>query len=133
MTRVTNINPPELGPAVGFSHVSRGGGMVFLGGQIGCDETGRIQAPGDIGAQFGRAIANAATALRAAGCSPEDVIKITYFVTDLAAYRAALPTIGPAYRNVFGRHYPATSLFEVSGLFDPQAMVEIECVAVAGG
>lgn len=123
------INPPELASPVGFSHATAFGDLVFLGGQTGSDASGRITAPGDIAAQFATAIRNVATALRASGSSPELAVKLTYFVTDAGAYRASLKPIGAAYREVFGRHYPATSLFEVKGLYDPQAMVEIECVA----
>ncbi len=125
-----NFNPPELAPAVGYSHATTGGGLVFLGGQIGSDQSGKIAEPGDMAAQFARAIRNVEIALRAAGSSPEQALKLTYYVTDVAAYQAALKPIGQAYRAVFGRHYPATSLFGVAALFDPEAMVEIECVAL---
>jgi enamine deaminase RidA (YjgF/YER057c/UK114 family) len=123
-------NPEELGPHPGFSHAASAAGLVFLGGQIGSDASGRVVSPGDVAAQFARAIRNVATALAAAGARPEHAVKLTYFVTDREAYRASLEPIGRAYREVFGRHFPATSLFEVKGLFDPEAMVEIECVAV---
>ena len=130
MPDIELFNPEELGPPVGFSHAAAAGELVVLGGQIGCDSSGRVLAPGDIAAQFARAIENVATALRAAVSSPEQAVKLTYFVTDVAAYRANLKAIGAAYRAVFERHFPATSLFEVKGLFDPEAMVEIECMAV---
>jgi enamine deaminase RidA (YjgF/YER057c/UK114 family) len=130
MPQIELFNPPALGPAVGFAHAAAAGDLVVLGGQVGADASGRIVAPGDLVAQFTRAIRNVATALEAAGSGPERALKLTYFVTDAAAYRAALKPIGAAYREVFGRHYPATSLFEVSGLFDPEALVEIECVAL---
>lgn len=130
MPEPENFSPPELGPAVGFSHATAAGGFVFLGGQIGADESGRVLAPGDIAAQFARAIRNVEVALRAAGSSPERAVKLTYYVTDVAAYRAALRPIGAAYREVFGRHFPATSLLGVASLFDPEAMVEIECIAL---
>jgi|SRR5215469_4454835 len=130
MPVVELFNPPELAPPVGFSHAAAAGELVVLGGQTGSDATGHIVEPGDIAAQFARAIRNVDTALRAAGSSPERVVKLTYFVTDVAAYRANLKPIGAAYRDVFERHYPATSLFEVKGLFDPEAMIEIECIAL---
>jgi enamine deaminase RidA (YjgF/YER057c/UK114 family) len=130
MADIELINPPGLAPPVGFAHVAAAGDLVVLGGQTGSDATGRIVAPGDLVAQFARAIHNVATALEAAGSRPDRVLKLTYFVTDAAAYRAALKPIGAAYREVFGLHYPATSLFEVSGLFDPEALVEIECTAL---
>ena len=124
------FNPPDLAPPVGFAHAAAAGQLVVLGGQTGTGADGQLIAPGDLVAQFRQAIRNVATALRAAGSAPELVLKLTYFVTDVRVYRASLPEIGDAYREVFGHHYPATSLFQVSGLFDPDALIEIECVAV---
>ena len=128
--RPRNVNPDKLGPARGFSHATVAGETVWIGGQIGSDATGRVVEPVDVVAQFGRAIRNVAVALRAAGCGPEDTVKLTYYVTDVAAYKANLRAIGEAYREVFGRHYPATTLIEVRSLFDPDALVEIDAVAV---
>lgn len=123
-------NPASLSPPRGYSHVAEAGGWVWLGGQISSDASGSVVHSGDIAAQFARALQNLATAIDAAGCAPSDVVKITYFVTDVAAYREALKPIGVSYRAVFGTHYPASSLLEVKGLFEPEAMIEIECVAI---
>ncbi len=128
--RPRNVNPEALGPARGFSHATVAGDTVWTGGQIGSDATGKIVDRGDVAAQFGRAIRNLDIALRAAGCSPEDTVKLTYYVTDVADYRKSLGAIGAAYREVFGKHFPATTLVEVSSLFDPDALVEVEAVAV---
>jgi enamine deaminase RidA (YjgF/YER057c/UK114 family) len=125
-----NINPEELGPAQGFSHVTVAGDTVWTGGQIGSDSAGNVPEPGDIVAQFTRAVRNVSIALRAAGCAPADTVKLTYYVTDVKTYKANLRAIGAAYRAVFGRHFPATTLVEVQGLFHPDALVEIEAVAV---
>ncbi|HEX9363986.1 MAG TPA: RidA family protein [Candidatus Dormibacteraeota bacterium] len=128
--RPRNVNPEELAPPRGFSHATVAGDMVWIGGQNGSDATGKVVEPGDIVAQFARAIRNLATALGAAGCAPEDTVKLTYYVTDLDMYRDNLQAIGSAYREVFGRHYPATTLIEVSSLFDRDALFEIDAVAV---
>lgn len=125
-----NINPPELAPARGFSHVTIAGDTVWIGGQTGSDATGEIVERGDVVRQFARAMRNLAGALRAAGCEPDDTVKLTYYVTDIADYRRNLALIGSAYREVFGRHFPASTLVEVHSLFDPHALVEIEAVAV---
>lgn len=125
-----NVNPKELGPARGFSHATVAGGLVWLGGQIGSDATGKVAEPGDIVAQYARAIRNVSIALRAAGSAPADTVKLMYYVTDLKAYKDNLRAIGSAFREVFGHHYPATTLVEVRSLFDPDALVEIEAVAV---
>jgi len=128
--RARNVNPPELAPARGFSHATVAGDTVWIGGQIGSDPTGKVVERGDVVAQFARAVRNVATALRAAGCEPEDTVKLTYYVTDLATYQQKLSAIAAAYREVFGRHYPASTLVEVKSLFDRDALVEIDAVAV---
>ena len=133
MSGIQHHNPAELPAPSGYSHASSGSGdVVFIGGQVGCDVSGRILEPGDMAGQFGRALRNVGIALAAAGCRPADVVKFNYLVTDVAAYRAARKAIGGHYREVFGRHFPASTLIEVKGLFDPEAMVEIEAVAVRG-
>ena len=68
--------------------------------------------------------------MAAAGAQPEHLVSVTIYVTDAAEYRGALKELGAAYRAHFGRHYPAVALFEVSGLFDPAAKVELVCTAV---
>jgi enamine deaminase RidA (YjgF/YER057c/UK114 family) len=128
--RPRNVNPEELAPARGYSHATVAGDTVWVGGQVGSDATGKIVEPGDMVAQFARAVQNVLIALRAAGCGPEDTVKLTYYVTDLKVYRDSLSAIGVAYRDVFGRHYPASTLIEVRSLFDPNALVEIDVVAV---
>ena len=125
-----NINPEELAPARGFAHATVAGETVWIGGQNGSDATGKVVEPGDMVAQFARSIRNLATALRAAGCAPVDVVKLTYYVTELDVYREHLPAIGAAYRKVFGNHYPASTLIAVTSLFDEDALVEIDAVAV---
>jgi enamine deaminase RidA (YjgF/YER057c/UK114 family) len=127
---VEHHNPSQLPRPAGYSHASSAGNLVFTGGQVGCDESGRIVRAGDLTAQFRQALVNLRAALAAAGCGPDDVIKLTYLVTDVAAYRADLKPLGAAYREVFGTVYPASTLVEVKGLFDPAAMVEIEAIAV---
>lgn len=128
--RPRNVNPTELMPARGFSHATIAGDTVWIGGQTGTDASGAVVAKADVVAQFAKAMGNLATALRAAGSAPENVVKLTYYVTDLEGYRRNLAAIGPAYREVFGGHYPASTLVEVKSLFDPDALVEIDAVAV---
>ena len=125
------VNPEQLGPPVGFSHVAITGGLAWIAGQTAADPAGHISDCGDLVAQFELAIKNLGRALAAVGCRPEDVIKVTYYVTDVPAYRANLEPIGQAYRALFGRHFPAATLIGVACLFDSDAMVEIDCVARA--
>jgi enoyl-CoA hydratase/carnithine racemase len=125
------ISSPELAPPVGFAHAVRAapGRTVWLGGQIAADSDGAI-AGATLPSQFDRAAANLLTALRAAGGEPEHIVSLQVFVTDVAAYRAALGELGVIWRARFGRHYPAMGLFGVTELFDPAALVELMGVAV---
>jgi enamine deaminase RidA (YjgF/YER057c/UK114 family) len=73
------------------------------------------------------------TVIQAAGGEPADLARLTVYVTDLAAYRAGVKALGAAWRERFGRHYPAMALVEVKGLVDRGALVEMEATAVIGG
>ena len=125
------LNPDSLVRPTGFSHavVAAPGRAVYLGGQTAHDAEGTLVGE-SMPEQFARAAANVVTALAAAGGSPEHLVSMTIYVTDVAAYRAALEELGTAYREHFGSHYPAIALFEVSELFDPNAKVELLCTAV---
>ena len=125
------INPEGLAPAVGFAHavVAAPGRTVYLGGQAAQGPDGAI-AGATMAEQFDRAAANLVAALAAAGGAPEHLVSLHIYVTDAAAYRAALAELGAAYRRHLGRHYVATALFEVAGLFDPAAKVELVGIAV---
>ena len=125
------LNPPTLAEPVGFSHavVAAAGRTVYLGGQAAHDASGTIVG-GSIAEQFTQAAANVVTALEAAGARPDHLVSMQIYVTDVESYRGALSELSTAYRKHFGRHYPAIALFEVRGLMDPAALVELVCIAV---
>ncbi len=104
------------------------GEMVFVGGMVGWDATGRF-AEGFI-AQARQALANVRAVLAEGGARPEDVVRLTWYVVDLDAYRVNRAPLGAAYREVMGTHYPAMALIQVAGLLEPRAMLEIEATAV---
>ena len=127
----TIVNPSSLAKPSGYSHgIAASGRLLFLAGQTGMDGSGRIAAPGDLVAQFRQALANLQTVVDAAGGQMSDVVKLTLFVTDKRAYRAQFKPLGDVYRAVFGRYYPAMTLVEVKSLFDDEALIEVEGVAV---
>jgi enamine deaminase RidA (YjgF/YER057c/UK114 family) len=117
------VNSPELGEPSGFSHaVVAEGRTVYLGGEIGKGAT--------LVEQFDDAARRLIVALHAAGGEPDDLVSLQVFVTDVGAYKEALPALGRVWRNRFGRHYPAMGLFGVTELFEPEAQVELMGVAV---
>jgi enamine deaminase RidA (YjgF/YER057c/UK114 family) len=128
------INPTELGAPRGWTNgilTPPDGRLLFVAGQSGWRE-GDGAAPGLV-VQFATALDRMLAVLRAAGAAPADVARMTVFVTDVAAYRAARKELGEVWRARFGTYYPAMALLEVSGLVERGAMVEIETTAVVGG
>jgi enamine deaminase RidA (YjgF/YER057c/UK114 family) len=125
------INPAGLAPPVGFAHavVAAPGRTVYLGGQAAQGPDGRIVGA-TLAEQFDLAAANLVAALAAAGGAPEHLVSLHVYTTEADAYRAALGELGAVYRRHLGRHYVATALFEVAGLFDPAAKVELVGIAV---
>jgi enamine deaminase RidA (YjgF/YER057c/UK114 family) len=124
------VNPDDLPAPIGFSHAAVGKGQpVVLAGQIGCDASGRIEHPDDLVAQFSKALDNLLAALRAAGGAPTDIALLRIHTTQVDTYRRSLKQLGAAYRERFGRHYPAMALLGVSELFAPGTLVEIEGLA----
>jgi enamine deaminase RidA (YjgF/YER057c/UK114 family) len=109
--------------------VAASGRTVYLGGQTAHGPDGVLRGD-SIVEQFDGAAANVAIALEAAGARPEYLVSLQIFVTDAEAYRSSLGPIGEAWRARFAGHYPAMALFEVAGLFDPAAKVELVGIAV---
>jgi enamine deaminase RidA (YjgF/YER057c/UK114 family) len=125
------INPPELARPRGFNHgiVVEGGRLLMLAGQDASDSEGRIAAHGDLVAQYAQVVRNLKVVVEAAGGELQDIVKLNIYVTDRDAYREQLKALGEIHRAYFGSHYPATALFEVIALFNPQAMIEMEGIA----
>ncbi len=125
------LHPEGWPPAKeAFAHgvLARGCPAVFVAGQWGSDPSGTF-AP-DLPSQAEQALANIVGVLESAGARPEQVVRLTWYMVDLADYNAKLREIGAAYRRVMGRHFPAMTAVEVRALVDPRALVEIEATAV---
>ncbi|HEU4563083.1 MAG TPA: RidA family protein [Gemmatimonadaceae bacterium] len=125
------IQPPGWKRPSGYSNGAAATGRVLcVAGQIGWDPaTGRFESD-LLAEQARRALENVAAVLRAGGAEPAHVVRLTWYVTDRAAYQAARRELGAAYRELFGAHYPAMSVVFVSGLVEERALVEIEATAV---
>jgi enamine deaminase RidA (YjgF/YER057c/UK114 family) len=104
------------------------GALVVTGGVIGWDENERL-AEGFL-PQVRQVLLNIRAVLAEGGAGPEHLVRLTWYVTDIAAYRTGLRDIGATYREVFGRNFPAMALVQVVSLVEPSAMVEIEATAV---
>ena len=128
------INPASLPTPRGFNHgiLTTGGKLLFLAGQDASDGEGQIVAPGDIVAQCQQALHNLHAVVHEAGGQMTDIVKLNVYVTSRDTYVAQLKPLGKLFREYFGAYYPAMALFEVVGLFQPEALIEMEGFAVLG-
>ncbi|MFD9408776.1 RidA family protein [Streptomyces sp. NPDC059989] len=125
------INPPELSPPTGFSHAvaATGTRLVFLAGQTALDGAGKVVGE-TLPEQFERALTNLLAALTASGGSPADLARVTVYAVDVAAYRECAAELGRVWRRLAGRDYPAMAVIGVARLWDDQALVELDGIAV---
>ncbi|MFI9728902.1 MULTISPECIES: RidA family protein [unclassified Streptomyces] len=129
MTHLTRIPAPDgVAPAAQYTHVVTGTGrLVAVSGQLALDEDGALVGEGDAGAQARQVFENLRRCLAAAGATFDDVVKLTYFVTDMAhlpAVRAARAAHVPDDR------LPAASAVQVAALVRPEFLLEVEALAV---
>ena len=127
------INPDGLAPPPGYSNIVevRGGRIVFIAGQTATDRNGNLIGGSDLEAQADQAFRNLGVALGAADLSARNLVKLTVFVRDmgaLAAYRRARDRF---FASVSPPAAPAITLVEVSKLFAPEFLIEIEAVAAS--
>jgi 2-iminobutanoate/2-iminopropanoate deaminase len=120
------IRVPGLGePLSHYTDVVKFGDLVFVSGCAAIDEDNQVVGKGDITAQTRRVHENLGLALRAAGASFSDVLKVTVFMTDITR-RAE---VNEVRKEFFGTSLPASTLIEVSALALPDLLIEIEAVA----
>ncbi|MFH9859478.1 RidA family protein [Streptomyces sp. NPDC017202] len=131
MSELTRIPAPDgVAASAQYTHVVLGTGrFVAVSGQLPLDERGRTVGEGDPRAQARQVFENLRRCLAAAGATFDDVVKLTYFVTDMAHM--------PAIREARAAHMaddrlPAASAVQVAALVRPEFLMEIEAFAVVG-
>ncbi|MEQ9449597.1 MAG: RidA family protein, partial [Rhodospirillaceae bacterium] len=80
--------------------------------------------------QLRQALLNIRAVLATAGVGPETLVRLTWYVTDIADYRSRVADVGAVYREVLGKIFPVMAVVAVSELVEPGAKVEIEATAV---
>ncbi len=119
--------PRPKGYANGIT--ARGNELIFVGGQIGWNAECVFETD-DFIEQVRQALENVKAVLASANAGPEHMTRMTWYITDKAAYLANLAGLGAAYRDTMGKNFPAMSVVEVSALIEDRAKVEIEVTAV---
>ena len=112
-------------PIVGYSRAVRIGAQVWVAGTTATGEDGKVVGAGDAAAQTRQALANIERALKSAGAGMRHVVRTRIFVTDILQWEQ----IGRVHGEFFGAIRPVTTMVEVTGLVDPEMVVEIEADA----
>lgn len=122
--------PPGWPRPKGYSNamVARGR-VIFTAGVVGWDEQERFKSD-TLAGQFAQTLCNILDILACDGAGPQNIARLTCYVTSIAEYQASMGEIGRAWKNIIGPHYPAMALVEVVRLVEQQAKVEIEATAV---
>jgi len=122
--RVSSVSPYE--DVIGFSRAVRVGDLVFVSGTVAWGPDGKLVGKGDVYAQAKQTLANIEGYLRQAGATLKDVVRTRIYLTDIGRWQE----VARAHREAFGDVRPASSMLEISGLAEPEMLVEIEAVAV---
>jgi enamine deaminase RidA (YjgF/YER057c/UK114 family) len=128
---MTILQPAGWAQPKGYANgVAAQGEWVVLAGQIGWNAQCQFESD-DLVAQVGQALANVKALLAEAGCRPEHMVRMTWYLLDKREYIARGKEIGAAYRELLGREYGvAMTAVQVAGLIEDRAKVEIEVTAV---
>lgn len=127
------INPWEWQDQFGFvqgNAISESKRLLFTAGQVSVDAEGNLLHPNDMGKQIDKVVDNLEAVIHEAGFKLSDVIRFTYYTTDVARFCAESPsTLNKRLDEA--KCKPATSLIGVNALFHPDCVVEIEAVVAA--
>ena len=102
--------------------------MIFLAGMVGWDVNGKF--PEGFTAQLEQILQNIVDVLAAGGADATHIVRMTWFVKDLEAYRNNLPAIGQIYRRIIGKNFPVMAVVGVNDLVERDALLEIETTAM---
>jgi enamine deaminase RidA (YjgF/YER057c/UK114 family) len=125
---LTILQPADWPRPKGYANGIGGTGkLVLIAGQIGWDAQGRF--PPDFLGQVRQALQNILAVLAEAGGGPADIARMTWYVTDIEDYRTQAPALGPIWRDVMGKNFPAMAVIGCTALVETEAKVEITAEA----
>ena len=125
---IKRTNPTTLSKPTGYTHVVETVGpvkTVYISGQIAYDTSGNVVGAGDMKAQAEQVFKNLDTALKAAGATFADVVKMNSYITDMSKAQA----VRDVRSLYFTTAAPASTFVEVKGLVRPELLLEVEVIA----
>jgi enamine deaminase RidA (YjgF/YER057c/UK114 family) len=124
------LQPPGWARPKGYANgVAAHGRQVFVAGMIGWDAKGRFHSD-DLVDQVRQALHNVVEVLAEAGARPDQIVRMTWYLTDKREYLARAREIGIVFRELIGSFNAAMTAVQVSALIEDRAKVEIEVTAV---
>jgi len=120
------IQPGDVFDPGSYAQCIRSGNTLYVAGQAAQDGNGNVVGVGDVAAQADAIWRQIGSILAAAGGSYRNIVKVTTYVTDMAAREALMAT----RKRYLGDHLAASTLVGVSALARPEMLVEVEVVAV---
>ncbi|HTU11401.1 MAG TPA: RidA family protein [Allosphingosinicella sp.] len=127
---MTSLLPPGWPRPKGYANgISARGRLIATAGVVGWTAEERFETD-ELAGQFRQVLVNTLAILAEGGAGPEHIVRMTWYVTDIEAYRTSLPAIGVAYRELIGKNFPAMAVVGVTALVEPEAKIEIETLAV---
>ena len=124
------LHPPNWPRPRGYSNgISAKGRLVVTGGIVGWEENENFVKQ-DIAGQAAQAFKNIVLILAEGGAKPENIVRMTWYITDKIGYINSQKLIGESYRKNFGKHFPAMAVVEVASLMEEEAKLEIEVMAI---
>jgi len=124
------LQPPGWPRPKGYSNgIAANGRTIFTAGVIGWNEQ-EIIVSHRLDEQFGQALRNIVVILREGGATPQHIVRLTVYVTDIQEYLSSRDELVPIWKAIMDDHYPAMALIEVSRLVERSAKIEIEATAV---
>ncbi len=102
------------------------GRLLFISGMIAKDASGRIVGKGDISAQTRQVCENLKAAVEAAGGTLDDICRVDVYIRNMEHF----PEIHAVRREYFTGTAPASTMVEVTKFTTPDALIEINAIAV---
>jgi enamine deaminase RidA (YjgF/YER057c/UK114 family) len=128
---IRRINPPELGTPPGYSQVVdvRAGRIIFIAGQTALDQNGELIGKNDFSSQVIQVFHNLSVALQSVGCTAANLVKMTVFLRNMDSLQTYRDARNRFFATTTPPAAPAITIVEVSKLYGPDFLIEIEAIA----